>query len=315
MGATSNVASTSRTVEARPSFPAYPSTTPPPPASKSSSANRPSRSVSEPGGLMSVPETPVVIGKRKADQLETTPPDTRAVQHPSFIIPARGVRRSYRSSETSNAASSYQHKRVRLSSTTPAASPAHSRPSSSAHGAISADNASPSRLGGRTLVQLGSALPSTQSTTRTASFTGRRESWRRISQGSIPISAIVRPRPPSVATSGAYSMYDPRKPRIKRTGWAPHLGGDFEDASPLHAWCFFVGFIVFPIWWIASFLPIPKTREVGGTDTEKAVPLDDPQVEHDAIIWRKRCRIMSGIAFLTYIPFIVLVAVLVPLHI
>lgn len=72
--------------------------------------------------------------------------------------------------------------------------------------------------------------------------------------------------------------------------------------------------------------PIPQTRHVGGTDTEKAVTLDDPQVEYgmfdtinllwfvltrfvDACSWRFRCRIMAGVAFLTYIPFIVLVAI------
>ncbi len=67
---------------------------------------------------------------------------------------------------------------------------------------------------------------------------------------------------------------------------------------------------------------------MGGTDVEKAVVLDDPQVEFgeqplfilitlgmdltvvlDAKSWRFRCRIMTGISFITYIPFIVLVAI------
>ena len=54
-----------------------------------------------------------------------------------------------------------------------------------------------------------------------------------------------------------------------------------RGGSPLHAWLFFVGFIVFPLWWAAGFLiPIPRTRRLEGNDTEKGVVLDDPQVEH-----------------------------------
>jgi hypothetical protein len=84
---------------------------------------------------------------------------------------------------------------------------------------------------------------------------------------------------------------------------------------------------------------------VGGTDTEKAVPLDDPQIEFgafffkfssfwggwrlnkrvlnvflvfcffcffaaaDARSWRLRCRIMAIISLFTYIPFIVCIAI------
>lgn len=78
-------------------------------------------------------------------------------------------------------------------------------------------------------------------------------------------------------------MHDPRRPpKIHPTEWTPHLRSEDEDASPLHAWAFFVGFILFPIWWLAAFWPIPKTRRVGDGDAEKAVTLDDPQVEHGA---------------------------------
>ncbi|KZT00143.1 uncharacterized protein LAESUDRAFT_718311 [Laetiporus sulphureus 93-53] len=66
------------------------------------------------------------------------------------------------------------HKRVLLSSTTSAASSVHSRLSSSAHGATSAENLAPSRLGGHALFQPGSALPSTQSKPLTASLAGAR---------------------------------------------------------------------------------------------------------------------------------------------
>jgi len=87
---------------------------------------------------------------------------------------------------------------------------------------------------------------------------------------------------------------------------------DDEPGSPIHAWFFFVGFVLFPLWWAASVMRTPKTRHVGGSDTEKAVPLDDPQIEYDAHAWRLRCRIMSIVSLFTYIPFVVLVAVFAP---
>jgi len=105
-------------------------------------------------------------------------------------------------------------------------------------------------------------------------------------------------------------MQDPRKPPRKRdTGWTLRFKDDDEAGSPIHAWFFFLGFVLFPLWWAASVMNIPKTRHVGGSDTEKAVPLDDPQIEHDAKAWRFRCRIMAVISLVTYIPFIALVAV------
>ena len=62
----------------------------------------------------------------------------------------------------------------------------------------------------------------------------------------------------------------------------------------MHAWLFFVGFLVFPLWWIAGFLlPIPRTRKVGESEVEKGVVLDDPQVEFGAsffFVVRRRCR-------------------------
>jgi len=74
---------------------------------------------------------------------------------------------------------------------------------------------------------------------------------------------------------------------------------------------FFLGFILFPLWWLAGWvIPIHRTRQLEAGDAEKGVVLDDPQVEHDYRSWRRRCRIMSGVSIVTYIPFIVLVAVL-----
>lgn len=160
------------------------------------------------------------------------------------------------------------------------------------------------------------------------SHTPRRSASRRsISNNSIPVSAYISPHAPSVTPSGTFHMRDPRKPpRLRDTPWSLSLpsGDEGEQSrwsskgwverggSPLHAWFFFIGFVVFPLWWIAGWIvPIPRTRRLEGGDTEKGVILDDPQVEHDYKSWRRRCRIMGGVAFITYIPFIILVAIFV----
>lgn len=58
-------------------------------------------------------------------------------------------------------------------------------------------------------------------------------------------------------------------------GWVDRGG------SPLHSWLFFIGFIIFPLWFLAGFaVPIPRTRRLESGDAEKGVVLDDPQVEH-----------------------------------
>jgi len=134
-----------------------------------------------------------------------------------------------------------------------------------------------------------------------------------ISGRSIPISALVSPHAPSISRSSKFHMQDPRRPPRKQdTGWALTFKEGDEMGSPVQAWLFYVGFILFPLWWAASFIRTPTTRQVGGSDTEKAVTLDDPQVEHDAKSWRFRCRVMSAISLFTYIPFIVLVVIFSP---
>lgn len=123
-------------------------------------------------------------------------------------------------------------------------------------------------------------------------------SRRSLSQVSIPISALVSPHAPSVDNSGTFRMRDPRKPPpLQSTPWTLSFPTQWQrgesrwalqswvarGGSPRHAWFFFIGFIVFPLWWVAAFLPIPKTRRLGGTDAEKGVLLDDPQVEHGVL--------------------------------
>ncbi|KAI0793020.1 hypothetical protein BC629DRAFT_1287207 [Irpex lacteus] len=296
-----------------------------PKESRRSSARRPARYASEPS-IGQIPETPLKNkGKRKAEDLDLTPSDHRtALQHTTFVIPS-DHRRTHRQSEPSRIApSAYQHKRVRLSSQSPAPTPSHSRPGSSLQQANPNVTDSPSyrlstppspavRAMSRA-TSTRSMQPSVVGPAKTPSLSdSRRERRRSVSEVSFPIGAIVSPQPPSISRSSTYHMRDPRRPpRIHSTSWIPHFKSEDEEASSIHAWLFYISFILFPLWWVAALLPIPRTRHVGGSDTEKAVPLDDPQIEHDARSWRFRCRIMAGISFLTYIPFIVLVAVFAP---
>jgi hypothetical protein len=120
-------------------------------------------------------------------------------------------------------------------------------------------------------------------------------SRRSLSQISIPISALVSPHAPSIAHSGNFHMRDPRKPPpIHSTPWSLSFPTQWQPGesrwalqnwvarggSPRHAWLFFIGFIIFPLWLVGAFLSIPRTRRIGGTDAEKGVVLDDPQVEY-----------------------------------
>lgn len=152
-----------------------------------------------------------------------------------------------------------------------------------------------------------------------------------VSHTSIPLSAIITPRAPSVDRLSTFHMHDPRKPpRPRAIGWSLHRPTEEEDGSPIHAWLFWFGFFFPPLWWIASLWRIPQTRVVG-TDTEKATVLvDDPQVERgkefvvpivgvrfndfqtEARTWRIRCRVASFAFFFTYAPVIILLAVFAP---
>ena len=154
-----------------------------------------------------------------------------------------------------------------------------------------------------------------------------REQRRSVSQVSIPISAIVTPNAPSIGrASSAYHMRDPRRPpRHIVTRRALRFRTSEEEGSPVHAWTFYIALVLFPLWWIAALWRVPKTRVVGGTDTEKVVPLSDPQIEFGTLryvprvslcvvvaqarSWRCRCRVMVAISLVTYVPFVVCVAI------
>ncbi|KIY71619.1 hypothetical protein CYLTODRAFT_345542 [Cylindrobasidium torrendii FP15055 ss-10] len=287
------------------------------------------------------PQTPTRNkGKRKAEEVEGadgTPPDQRkAAQKTTFAVESP---RPHRASGTttsshSHAPSSYhRQKRARLS----AASTSGSASIAGAMSVLGEDQ--PSSSYGPNAANTGS-WTSRASIKRSLSRTSGRGSHRHspnhrppsvarsqrnsLSQASIPISALISPHAPSVSNrSSTYHSRDPRRPPpVQGTPWSLNLpekgwkqnGTRWIDAggSPRHAWLFFIGFVLFPLWWLAAFLPIPRTRHIGAGEMEKGVVLDDPQVEHDALSWRFRCRIMAAVSLLTYVPFIVCIAVFAP---
>lgn len=143
---------------------------------------------------------------------------------------------------------------------------------SSSTGARIAPSRTPSRA-----ASTPSRQPPTPSTIR------KHERRPSMSQASIPISAFISPHAPSISRSTKFHMRDPRRPpkRPDDTPWGLRFATEDEPGSPIQAWCFFFGFLLFPIWWIAAlFLRVPTTRIAGDVDAEKGVAIDDPQIEH-----------------------------------
>ncbi|KAG9315703.1 hypothetical protein JVU11DRAFT_3350 [Chiua virens] len=260
-------------------------------------------------------------GKRKAeDNIDLTPPEQKKEgQRPTFLLPTEP--RSQRISNSSHAPSSYHRKRARLSTTSPFATPVQSRPASVLETPQSARNQRFASLSSSTGARIApSGTPSRVASTHsrqppTPSTSRKHERRQSMSQVSIPLSAFVSPHAPSISRSSKFHMRDPRKPSKKPndTPWGLRFATEDEPGSPIQAWCFFIGFLLFPVWWIAAlFLRVPTTRIAGDVDAEKGVAIDDPQIEHDAKSWRFRCRVMAVVSFFTYIPFIVLVAIFAP---
>lgn len=205
----------------------------------------------------------------------------------NLITLRRPAHRASANSGSTRAPSSYHRKRVRLS-TMP-----ESRPGSRASGDIQNAGTTGSWS---SKASKGSGYPASQQGHRVPPPVHqppqRTPSRRSLSQASIPMSALISPHAPSVARSSTFHMRDPRKPApIQTTPWSLSFpDGDRaansrwsnwieRGGSPLHAWLFFIGFVIFPTWWAASFTGIPKTRHLGGDEREKGVVLDDPQVE------------------------------------
>ncbi|KAL1748342.1 hypothetical protein HDZ31DRAFT_79702 [Schizophyllum fasciatum] len=144
------------------------------------------------------------------------------------------------------------------------------------------------------------------------------------------LSAQRSPRASTYAsgsTGARYHMRDPRKPPpLVPTPWLP------SRRSPRAAWLFFIGFVLFPAWWLGGLLPAKPRPWVAGVqgdaeqligDVESVAPtrrdskrgsvlVNDAQGEHDARSWRFRCRALAAISLVTYVPFIVCVAIFAP---
>ncbi|KAG8687328.1 hypothetical protein FRC11_007424 [Ceratobasidium sp. 423] len=90
-----------------------------------------------------------------------------------------------------------------------------------------------------------------------------------------------------------------------------------EDRLPMQGWCFLVGFFIPFVWWYASFVRAERGYYGGGIwsrDVESQwegvrtdVHRDDGRI--DAHAWRFRCRLMSAVSIVVYVPVIVLAAV------
>lgn len=159
---------------------------------------------------------------------------------------------STRISDASHAPSSFRHaKRIRLST------PSHS---------LSYDNQSSHQSPPESPEAPGSRPPSSLRALPLSSVNSRT-----LSQTSIPLRAIVSPKPPSVDQGSTYHMRDPDLPPPRRlsTQWT---GGARKDdnmgrAFPLQGWAFIIGFLVFPLWWVAAIAPVGwgwRSRGIGG---------------------------------------------------
>jgi hypothetical protein len=138
-------------------------------------------------------------------------------------------------------------------------------------------------------------------------------------------------------------MRDPALPPPRRmsTQWtgSARVNEEIGRVFPLQGWAFVIGFLVFPLWWVAAAAPVGwgwARRDVGGQNGKGTWSEEELAtrvvVEHDgeslvacapkwtakltmylvAYTWRRRCRFMSLFGLLVYIPLIVLLAVLVP---
>lgn len=256
-------------------------------------------------------ESGVTNGKRKADDIDLFPSDQRSL-HATFavpedlpcespfsflrvVIPISLFPVEKRTGSDLHAPSSFRAKRARLSTSSYSPGPSPSRAGTSLNVTNTGTwtSSTSSKIRSLSRQQSVTKPPSSKTNSyrsdipsekiRMSERYERTRSMSQLSHTSIPVSALVSPRVPSVSRSlsSAYHMRDPRKPpRVQPTSWGLRFRTEFEDGSPIHAWFFFLGFILFPLWWLASVWRIPRTRSVGGSEVEKAVTLDDPQVEH-----------------------------------
>ena len=179
-----------------------------------------------------------------------------------------------------------------------------------------------------------SGAPSTrsfESSSRPATAAGghRRNMSRNGSAVSVPISAIISPRAPSIrrSISGAsrrsdgFRYQDPlrnRNSRNQRRRRRENFADSWildRDEMPVQAWLFIIGFI-FPLcWWAALFVPVrrggkgkgPATdQETGADKSGSGLWVDQAQYDEElARLWRGRCLVAAIVSTLFYVPIIV----------
>ncbi|PVF95022.1 hypothetical protein CPB86DRAFT_828230 [Serendipita vermifera] len=211
----------------------------------------------------------------------------------------------------SNAPSSYHRKRMKLSSD---ASEKDALPLRVSHSA--------SRSGAASTHSMTSSKP------ETTGRKSRRNLSPNASMVSVPVSAIVTPRAPSVhhsvsgmsRRSDGFRYQDPLKNRVQHRArqevWADSWILD-RDEMPIQAWLFLVGFLIAPCWWIGALLPIRHSHPIEegkgknvpsvGLAARSNSGLWADATEWDearARMWRFRCFVATIISTLAYVPII-----------
>ncbi|KAF8749487.1 hypothetical protein RHS01_10002 [Rhizoctonia solani] len=135
------------------------------------------------------------------------------------------------------------------------------------------------------------------------------------------ISSIPRPKSRASARSNATGARSYRSnmtgARSNKTSASQQGPKRWQDKLPLQGWCFLVGFVIPFVWWYAAFSRAEKGYYGGGIwsrDVETQwegvrtdIHRDDGRI--DAHTWRFRCRLMTVLSIVIYVPVIVLAAV------
>lgn len=175
----------------------------------------------------------------------------------------------------------------------------------------------------------GSFESSSRPATATAAGGVRRNMSRNASAVSVPISAIVSPRAPSIRRSfsgtsrrsDGYRYQDPlrnRNNRNQRRRKRENIADSWildRDEMPIQAWLFLAGFPILFCWWAALFIPVRRGGKGKGPATDREAGADKSgsglwvdQAEYDeelARLWRMRCLVATIISTLIYVPIIV----------
>ena len=120
-----------------------------------------------------------------------------------------------------------------------------------------------------------------------------------------------RPSNTTLDTPHLHSQHQPQASTPGSSKLAPESttapsNAPLKRKAPWTAWAFYLGFVLFPLWWIAALSPV------------RAWPVREKPdwvgwlAARDERAWRRRCRWMSGVALVMYIPIIALAAVYGP---